>query len=463
MSSVVKQRVRLTPNNEPNGGSYSAQNFPMVNFVIGKQNGWIETRSLRLNGSFELRNAVAGGTPFVLNDGTAAASNQNGASVNNYIGVQSLFDEVQCSTLNGRSLECVRSYSRAVCVGKPMLNNSLEYANGLGLKDPTQTNKSVTNARTVNQRFDFSIPIEVGMFEGKLLNVSEKGFHGLQLDFLLSQNATVVQPYIQYLGPAAGSTVPPETPITALQTHQFKIDNLSLTFDMIRADAKLFASMPSSGLLSYQTISTLNSTLLSSDQTLVLRLSARNVISVTHTMIPAVHVNNIKQNSFRLSLPRTGSDAATLGIEKKVKSVQYMRAGVLYPYNFILDSEKQADVALAGNPAVQAQIMKPFQNSVSLYDNSATKFSPNTNLGIRSSVMSGNGLATPLSVGGDPNTIFGLGVPMDSNAQGVSFKDREYSVRIQSELDDTTANTFFTFTRVRNVAQYSPTGITVLE
>jgi hypothetical protein len=140
-----------------------------------------------------------------------------------------------------------------------------------------------------------------------------------------------------------------------------------------------------------------------------------------------------------------------------------MRAGVLYPYNFILDSEKQADVALAGNPAVQAQIMKPFQNSVSLYDNSATKFSPNTNLGIRSSVMSGNGLATPLSVGGDPNTIFGLGVPMDSNAQGVSFKDREYSVRIQSELDDTTANTFFTFTRVRNVAQYSPTGITVLE
>lgn len=460
MSSVVKQRVRLTPNNEPNGGSYSAQNFPMINFVIGKQNGWIETRSLRLNGSFELTNAIAGG--FIANNGTAAAGNNNGATVNNYIGMQSLFDEITISTLNGRSLETVRSYNRMVAVSKPMLNNSLEYANGLGLKDPTLTNKSVTNARTVNQKFDFSISIDVGMLESKLLNVSEKGFHGLQIDCLLSGNNSVVQPFIQYLGPVAGQVTPPETPISALQTHQFSVSNLSLTFDMIRADAKLFASMPSSGLVSYQTISTLHSTLLSSDQTVNLRLGASNVISTTHSFIPSVHVNNIQQNSFRLSLPRTGSTATALGTERKVKTVQFMRAGVLYPYNFILDSEKQGDVTNF-SPAVQAQIMKPFQNSVSLYDNSATKFNPNSNLGIRSSVTPGSGIATPLSVGADPNTIFGLGVPMDSNRQGVSFKDREYAIRIQSDLDDTTANAMFTFTRVRNIAQYSPTGITVVE
>ena len=52
---------------------------------------------------------------------------------------------------------------------------------------------------------------------------------------------------------------------------------------------------------------------------------------------------------------------------------------------------------------------------------------------------------------------------MDSNRQGVSFKDREYAIRIQSELADTDANAFFTFTRVRNIAQFSPTGINVIE
>jgi len=187
------------------------------------------------------------------------------------------------------------------------------------------------------------------------------------------------------------------------------------------------------------------------------------VLSVSHSIIPALNVNNINVDSFALGEPRKGVVPGVIGTVAKVKNVQYMRAGQLFPYNFMLDSEAQADLGNAlGNASPQAQIMKPFQNSVSLYEYSHTKLTPLSNIGINSANAPAGG-ALPLASGPDPNSIFGLGTAMDCNRQGVSFKDREYAIRIQSELDDTTANSFFTFSRNRNVAQYSPTGITVLE
>ena len=146
-----------------------------------------------------------------------------------------------------------------------------------------------------------------------------------------------------------------------------------------------------------------------------------------------------------------------------------MRAGQLFPYNFMLDSEKQADLDGVGNPAPQAQIMKPYLNAASLYNNTHNKLNPLSNIGINTGVVPtggasyGPGGGLPLACGSDPKSVWGLGVPMDANRQGVSFKDREYAIRIQSELNDTDANAFFTFCRSRNVAEFSPAGINVVE
>ena len=457
MSSVQKQRVRLTPNNQPSGNAYSAQNFPAINFVIGRQRAFLDPRTLRLSGQLTVKNNV---NASVVNDTTQPSSATNGATLNNFIGVSSLFDECTISTLNGRNLETVRNYNRLMALGKPLMNNSLDYNNGLGLKDPMQTDKSLTNAKTVNVEHDFSIPIQCGMFDSdKLINISDKGMHGLQIDLLLAQNAGVIQPYFRYTGVRPTD----KEIVNAGVTFNYEIKNLSLTFDLTRLDDRTFNQLPSSGLLTYNSVSTLHSTLLSQDQTINLRFGNSNVLSVSHSIIPALNVNNINVDSFALGEPRKGVVPGVIGTVAKVKNVQYMRAGQLFPYNFMLDSEAQADLGNAlGNASPQAQIMKPFQNSVSLYEYSHTKLTPLSNIGINSANAPAGG-ALPLASGPDPNSIFGLGTAMDCNRQGVSFKDREYAIRIQSELDDTTANSFFTFSRNRNVAQYSPTGITVLE
>ena len=46
---------------------------------------------------------------------------------------------------------------------------------------------------------------------------------------------------------------------------------------------------------------------------------------------------------------------------------------------------------------------------------------------------------------------------------GVSYKDREYAIRVQSELNNTSVNSFMTFSRFRQVAQFSPAGLNILD
>ena len=113
-------------------------------------------------------------------------------------------------------------------------------------------------------------------------------------------------------------------------------------------------------MFQYNTIASLHSTLISSDQTLVLRLGQQNVLSTTHSIIPSVWVNNIQCDSFLLGPPLSNaSSTQTSGLNKvaQVRNVSYLRSGQLFPYDFLLDSEAQAAINNI-NPAPQAQIMK---------------------------------------------------------------------------------------------------------
>jgi len=127
--SQTKQRVRITPNNQPSG-DYSAQNFPAINFVIAAQRAWLDPRTLRLNGQYSMTN---NDSVLPENNATAVGDiNRNGATLNNSIGVSSVIDEVNISTYTGaKNLETVRTYNRYLAACKPLMHSSLDYDNGL--------------------------------------------------------------------------------------------------------------------------------------------------------------------------------------------------------------------------------------------------------------------------------------------------------------------------------------------
>ena len=463
--SIRKSRVVLHPSNQPSGNSYLANNYSVVSFQIAKQYGFLDTSTLRLNGEFYLEDnngdlpinqswvGPGGGAP-------PPADPANGATVNNSVGISSLFEEVNCSTLNNRNIENVRNYNRYLATCRPLMNSSLELNNGVGLEDPMQTDKSILNARTANVKVKFSVPIEIGLFDSPqspYLNISEKGFHGLMLDILLCRGEQAVQPYIYYQGVKPGDKV-----LINAQNSPFSynIKNLTLSYNLINPGEKAWREMPSSGALTYNTISSLHSTLLSSNQTVNLRFGASAVSSVVHSIIPSVDVNNITKDSLAIKPPT--KDSAGTQVNAQVNQIQVMRAGVLYPYNFPLDSEAQTNQGL-DNASVQAKIMKPYLNSVSLYRNRYNKFCPLTNIGLNSKNSLAGGTPDPLSDQSDPHSVFGLGVPLGVDAQATSYSNREYALQVKSELDDVLANSLFTYARVKNVASYSPAGISVIE
>ncbi len=442
-----RHRVSIHPNNSPSGSKFSALTFPQINFVIARQNAFLLPQTLKLNGTFVLKDNT---NAKPVNLPSAVASPNNGSTINNRVGLASCIDEVTIQTLNGRNLETVRNYNRYLASSKPFMNNSFDYNNGLNLNDPFLGSKSVATCRAANVETNFSIPIEVGMLGDMPLNISSKGFHGIQLNILLAQNAAVSQPFALY--DFDGN----KTEVLSTTNYSYELQNVFLTFDLVKPSAEFFNRLPSSGLLGFNTIQSMHSTILASDTTVNLRLGCRNAISVTHTLIPSSEVNNRGNDSFRLSGPE-----APAGTKKDIRTVQYMRAGELFPYNFVLDSEKEG---IDKNP--QSMIAEPALNSVTLYENQHSSLNPMSNVGINNQKAFAGakqevGLPYPMAL--DPDSAFILGVPMDSEKQGANFKDREYAIRIQSGLDDTTANSLFTFVRCRNVAEYSPTGVNVVE
>ena len=410
---------------------------------------------MRLTG--KLRVVDNGGAlPTNVTNGSGASAT-SGVATSQNVGVHSIIDEVSISTLNGRNMETIRSYNRYVATTRPFHTASADVTNGASLYDASFATKSNSNALVVNQEQSFAIQIRTGLLQNDIIPLGEKGLHGMQITISLAQNSQVLQPFFLY-DPAA----PTGTAVNAFGAggnFKYEVFDLALTFDTLIASSALQARIPSSGVLAYNSVQTLHSSLLSSDQSINLRFGANAVLSVTHSMIPSIHLNNIQVDSMRLCEPENGATSTARGTRAPVTEVHYMKAGRLFPYDFFLNSETQA---LEQRPP--SMILEPAQNSVSLYDTDDSALSPCTVIGLTSARMFlAQNVATPYPTLPDPLSLYILGVPMDSQRTGVSFKQEQYNVRIQSSLNQRSPQSFFTFCTSRNIVSYSPAGIMVVD
>ena len=293
-----------------------------------------------------------------------------------------------------------------------------------------------------------------------VINLSQKGVHGCTINILLTQNANALGPYDVILADGNGNGGQVSTPVAASATgFQYQLSNVFLSYDVYVPNDSVYNSMPSSGQISFNTINSMNSTLISSDQTLTMRTGLKNLISVTHSMIPAVFTNNISQDSLALTRPSTNTTAAAFGTGVPVNTVQYFKGGSLFPFNSVLDSESQSIV----NP--QSMIIQPALNSVTLFENDHMMLSPQTSV----SLNNASGFAGLQQKGltrnqvPDPNSDFILGTAFDTAQQGVDYSMQDYAIRINSGLNGGTPYQFFSFFRARNVLNFSPMGIDVIE
>ena len=456
MMTFRKVKTYITPNNAPDGGVYSSAAFPQINFVIAKVPGaYVDPRTLSLTGKIRILDNN-GDLPSNVTDGFAATA-FNGVATSPSVSVHSIIDEVALSTLNGRSIETIRSYNRYVATTRPFYTSSEDVTNGGSLYDAGYQVKSVSNALTSNQETDFAISLRNGLLANQIIPISEKGLHGLNITLSLAQNSQVLQPFFIY--DPASPTGSPIDATTAGGGFRYEVFDLALQFDMLIMSQALSAKVPSSGVLGFNTVQTMHSTLLSSDQSINLRFGTKNTLSVTHSIIPSLHLNNIQTDSMRLCEPENNPTATGRGTRAPITQVQYLKGGRLFPYDFPLISEAQA---IEERPT--SMITEPAQNSVTLYETDNSMLSTNTFLGLTSGRLNlVKTLAQPYSTLPDPRSLFILGVPMDSQRTGVDFSSEQYTVRIQSSLNQRSPQSLFSFTLARNLVTYNPTGIMVIE
>jgi len=459
--AFTKQKVIISPQNNNSDSTFSATSFPQIQFVLSGFPGLADFKTLRLNYTYEIVNS--GDLPPVNTPAVADANNRNGIANSNRVGTASAISQVNVSTGNGRNIETINNFNRYLATIAPQQMNQFDFINTFQGNDPTISTKSVGGARQLNVPVQVSTPIRTGFLSNSTpVNLSQKGIHGCIINILLDMNQNVIGPYFIPVqdDSATNSLTPVTAGVVGTENFKYKLKNVFLSYDVYVPSDEVYSSMPSSGQMTFNTINSMQSTLLSNDQTLTLRTGIKNLISVTHSLIASVHTNNLVQDGMALERLTVNPQADTSGTAVPLNTAQYFKGGSLFPYNSVLDSSAQA---LVDNP--QSQIIQPAVDSVTLYDSDDTIVNPMTSTqGLNTSQgFSAQQKALPPTQTPDPNSNFVLGVPFDLSQQGVNFSKDDYAIRLQSGLNGLTPFQFGSYFRCRNVLQYSPNGVEVLE
>jgi hypothetical protein len=461
MSIVEVERVEILPLNPPANNSYSfKQGFPIVQFMIPNQPKLLVGSTVRLNGTIRLNMPVSTEQlPELVdnnqNKGGADAS-RNGC-LSSRVGVASTIEQITLSSMTNQTLEVVRSYGRYLASVQSVTHSQDDFDTNVQLESLTASRK-MNGAFLVNNQVSFSIPLRSGLLSGGMeIPIGTNGIRGMMVELRLAPDAQVFSGFSLVDGTSkndAGSG-----------TGMFyQLRDLSLSYNLLVPDAETSAKMsvPSTGSMTYNSISHLYSVINASDQTQNFNLGTSKTLSVFHNFLPTPHLNNYNEDSFETPRLKNVS-GGKYSAEAPIKRVSFLKGGVLSPI------ENEVDVETASiNSRPRSEMEVNFINSIKPYSMfNHSLISPNTQNQISTDVSPLTGKDLIITGGqnrqqADPSPVFGVGVAEDPYKVGVDFKNTNYGVRIVSDLDGQSPNSIFSYVLAQNTLAYSPQGIAIV-
>ena len=451
---VNVEKFEVLPSNQPSNNTYSfRQGNPIITLTIPSQAKYLRPSSVRLNGTLRLQSS-AGLVPNCQGIKTAGAANV--IQLNPRVGVHSIVQNVVLSSeATNQSLESIRQYGRLVTSILSSTHSSDDYmceksvvavANGV---QPANNNLS-------GNEVSFSIPLYCGLLQGgNPIPLGINGVNGLSINLELASDQQVLS------GANANDNA----------GAFYQVKNVSLSGDLLVPDDQGIQalSVPGSGAFQYNSYSSLYSVINSSDATQTYNLSNSNVLSIIHNFLPVTHSNSYSQDGFENpELSNTDAAGTSYNAPVTLKKVSFSRGGVKLGLDYELDveldsSEKRPETQL------NIQYLNAFKsikmNTRMLNQNRLLSYGGNDVQVYSPSSESGTAPSQPKFIGSsvDAKRNFGIGLALDRVSDvGVNFKGQSYSTRIQSTLDGKSPQSVFTFVKAKNVLQYSPNGIMVM-
>tara|TARA_R100000935_G_scaffold30130_1_gene50437 strand:- start:4663 stop:6063 length:1401 start_codon:yes stop_codon:yes gene_type:complete len=464
MNINQKENAEISPINPPSGAYSFRGGFPIVQFQIANQNKLLDPSSLRLNGRFKLLAPVDANlrAPLTNDSAVPVANSRTGININNRVGIASAIHQMTISAGGtNQTLETVRSYGRYLASVVPVTHSQSDFDMTNQVQNPASASRSFNGAHALNNEVSFSIPLRSGLLSGQnFIPLGAAGVNGLQLQLELAADSSVISGYSHY------STTDVKTPILFNPPNAgafYELADLTLSYNLYVPDeaGQNQMSMPSTGSLSYNSISQLYSVLNSSDQTKVLNLGTSNTLSVFHNFIPTNQINNYAFDSFSTGQLQNSGGSPAVPANANLQRVTFIRGGLKFPLEYDIEVQEAGEV---NRPQTMNTVN--FINSIKPYKFfNHSLMSTYTNQGIigttgfeyEKTPRNKNTLPEP------NNEVFGVGISFDPLSKvGVDFRRSTYGVRLVSELNDSNSpNSIFTYVRARNTLTYSPAGIAV--
>ena len=403
------QKARLFPINSRSSYSFKNGN-PTINFEVAPDpTRLLDVNSLRLNFILNvLDDATTRNTqlPSRVNNQDTAGSGARTCSIDDRVGTNAVIDVLRLANFKNEVIEEIRNYSRLLASSIPALTSFDSYKNWNSNKANAYAS-SFTQGIAVNGPLACSLQLRAGILN-RGTPISTNDLDGLKISLQLAPDNFVL------FGANASDC-------------HYEISKVSLTYNWIVLDSP---DPVSSETLQYPSYSSFINIIQSSDDQQSLMMNLASVRATFTNFVKTSSLNNFAENS--LETNRIENNA---GEQQDIKTIVHLRNNVKFPKKY--DINERIPVI---NAAYEAHLgreyldcFKPFRQISSCLQSPETQ-------GYKS--VDDDDYDKP-----DERPVYGVGCNYDmlQVGMGSNFKDNMYSVRIQSELTDSTSNTAFTY------------------
>tara|TARA_R110000737_G_scaffold298995_1_gene305824 strand:+ start:166 stop:1077 length:912 start_codon:yes stop_codon:yes gene_type:complete len=292
---------------------------------------------------------------------------------------------------------------------------------------------------TQKNSFSFHTPSGF-LMSGNMIDLRPDAFGGIQLEYLLQPDSNV---FYQENGSSAG-----------VSDAHYELSNLKLTCEVQDIDDSSITGDSSEGMMEFNSITSLYTSINSTNAQLQYSLALKNVISAFATFVPVRSINTLTQDGQVTVYPSgVGTDDSKLAF---IKRVQFLKGGSKYPADFdyvnniVDDSRSQLpDPQLVGN---LIDALSPDYTS-DRFSISPSNMNRDYNMTISSSTDTSYNL---IPEGG---SVMSLAVKYGIGGVGEDFSQEQFGLSIESQLDKDRPIGVYIFIKSRQQLLFSPSGV----
>ena len=453
MSGTTSRYLQLRPDNvDPNQTISFKSGHPVLSFTIQSQNAILDPRSIRINGELSIfRNNTVPPLPVTNADAIQI-------TMDNRLGIFGMMDQLVIRHNKSKQIcENIQHYNKYMSTYLGMTSSLIgDLAGHLNETCLIQPNsKSMFENVVCNGlKKSFSAHLPCGFLQsGNAINLLPNSFGGFQIEIHLSPDSNCL---FTRDGTIDG---------TVSDAH-YELSNLNLSCEVHDIPADQMAEMNSqtSGALEFNSISSLYTSINTSNAQLQFNLGLKKLQSAFMTFIPSDYINTLQQNGLATLYPSNSDETLV-----KFSRVQFLRGGKKYPVEFDMTGNTAAATnrSITGNNSgsfvtADSQLAKQFAQSVIpefMLDRSS--FS-NRNLN-RDHTISGLNSITGYKQVPDGGASFGLGMRYSQYQSGQDFSAEQWGVSLDSDLTSDHPQSVYLFFKARYVLAWNESGVQIMK